>query len=106
MMENRQDKPARIYAIFQTLRDNINQVGCPIEEGFVRKYQSLMIVGKYIGKNLSEFRVPDSEIKPIFTGEVCVDRMSMPTNIDAVLSYFKIITSEKPKRIEFCVSQE
>lgn len=107
MVENKQDKLARAYAMLQALRDNINKVGYPIEEKFVHKYHSVLdSLEKCIGKNLSEFRISDSEIEPMLTGEMCVDRISMLTNIDAVLSYFEIITSEKPKRIGFRASKE
>jgi len=107
MGENKQDELARAYAILSALRDNINKVKYPIEEKFVYKYHSILdSLEKCIGKNLSEFRIPDSEIYLSYGDERCVDRIYMLTNIDAVLSYFEIITSEKPKRIGFRTSQE
>jgi hypothetical protein len=105
--KNSQDELTRAYAMLSALRDNINKVGYPIEEKFVYKYHSVLdSLEKCIGKNLSEFRIPDSEIYPSMSGEMCVDRVYMLTNMDAVLSYFEIITSETPRRIGFRTSQE
>ena len=102
MTKDSQDELARAYAMLKALRDNINKVGYPVEEKFIRKYHSVLdTLEKCVGKDLSEFRIPDSEIYPSLEGEMCVDRIFMLTNIDAVLSYFEIITSEKPKKMGF-----
>jgi len=76
-----------------------------------------------IGIDVSEFRIPDSEVVPRLTAirtltfrngpkagadyskEKYVDRSFILTKLDAILGYFEIITSEKPKRIGFPTSE-
>ena len=107
MTEDNQDTLIRAYAMLTALRDNINKVGYGIEEKFVHKYHSVLDrLENCTGKNLSEFRISDSEMYLSMGDETCVDRLCMLTNLDAVIGYFEIITSEQPKRIGFRTSKE
>ena len=117
MVENKQDKLARAYATLKSLRNNIAEMTV-VEEKYVHEFHTALDKLESIGIDVSEFRIPDSEIAPIVTSirtltfkdspsgvtyskEKYVDKAFILTKLDAILGYFEIITSEKPIRIGF-----
>ena len=113
MATNNQDALARAYAMLSSLRKNIGQMSdYNIEEKYVTEFHSVLDRLEGIGMDVSEFRIPDSLVKPRVTAtwlgggrsysdEKYVERSFTLTKIDAILGYFEIITSEKPKEIGF-----
>jgi hypothetical protein len=120
MTKNSQDELARAYATLSSLRKNISQMTSyrGVEEKYINEFHSVLDRLADIGIDVSEFRIPDSEVTPrvvssnIFTDEKTfseekyVDKAYFLTKMDAILGYFEIITSEKPRRIGFRTSQE
>ncbi len=112
MSKNSQDELVRAYATLSSLRKNTDQIH-DITPIYVNEFHSVLAKLEGIGITVSEFRIPDSEIKPrpssinSLTGEVSytqeryVAKAYFLTKLDAILGYFEIITSEKPKRIGF-----
>jgi hypothetical protein len=117
MTKNNQDELARSYAMLSSFRKNIDQI-YDVTTKYVNEYHNVLTKLEGMGINISEFRIPDSEVTKRVTGgsyitgekwysdEKYVDRAYFLIKLDAVLSYFEIITSEKPKRIGFRTSQE
>lgn len=121
MVENKQDKLARAYATLSSLRKNIGEmVDYLVLERYVQEFHAVLGRIEGIGIDVSEFRIPDPEVKPRITaswlegdvskhsysGENYVDKSFILTKIDAILGYFEILTSEKPKRIGFSTSKD
>lgn len=112
-MVNSQGKLARAYATLSSLRKNIDQEGYNVPEKYVREYNATPDKLDGINIDTSEFRIPDSEVNPritqsyfitsekVYSEEKYVDKPYLLTKLDAILGYFKIITSDKPKRIGF-----
>ena len=112
MSKESQDGIIRAYSILKALRKNIDQIGS-IPEKYVNEYHTVIEkLENSIGITLSEFRIPDSEIQPtpraftpgkgtVYSSEKYVSRAFMLTKMDAILDYFEIITSEKPRSIGF-----
>lgn len=122
MVENKGDAFARAYVTLQSLRKNIEHIG-GVEEKYVREFHAVLDRLEGIGIDVSEFRIPDSELKhrdtaaSMYVGgerispykpseEKYVTRQFILTKLDAILGYFEIITSEKPKRIGFTKPDE
>jgi len=118
MATNKQDALARAYAMLSSLRKNIDQMTALVRETYVREFHAEIAKLEEIGLNVSEFRIPDSEVAPrvttirtltfsdkpagpVYSKEKYVDKSFILTKIDALLGYFEIITSEKPRRIGF-----
>ena len=115
MTKNDQDTLARAYATLSSLRKNIDQMDYNVPEIYVSEFHTVLDSLEGIGKEVSEFRIPDSALKPkpgasmyvegkeIFSskGDICVERSFILTKLDAILGYFEIITSEKPRRIGY-----
>ena len=117
MGENKQDELARAYAMLSSLRKNIGQMSdYSIPETYVREFHTVLDRLTGIGINVSEFRIPDSAVQPKITSrgrggngverisyskEKYVERSFILTKLDAILGYFEIITSEKPRSIGF-----
>ena len=121
MEEKIQDIYARAYATLSSLRNNISEIEGDPTEAFVDEYHSVLDKLEEIGVDLSEFHIPESMVKPKctfssisssgrvenrYTDEKYVDRHFILTKIDAVLGYFKIITSKEPRRIGFHQAEE
>jgi hypothetical protein len=118
MTKNSQDELARAYAMLSSLRKNIEQMTSTIPETYVHEFHKVLDKLEGIGIDVSDFRVPHTEVTPkitslnVITGEKdwsderYVDKPYLLTKIDAILGYFEIITSEKPKRLGFHTSQE
>ena len=117
MTQNSQDAIARVYAMLSSLRKNIDQIGA-VPEKYVREFHTMLDRLEGIGIDVSEFRIPDSEVQPqvtiirfergekSYSKEKYVDRSFILTKLDAILGYFEIITSEKPRRMGFTKSDE
>lgn len=126
MTKNNQDELIRACTTLQSLRENIKEMKNPdIEETFVNEFHNALDkLASSTGKDVSDFRIPDSKIAPIrtdipvtypgeghttggtYSKEKYVDKPYLLTKIDSVLKYLEIITSEKPKRIGFRTSQD
>lgn len=119
MTENSQDELARAYAMLSSLRKNIGEMTAyNVPETYVSEFHSVLDRLGNIGIDVSEFRIPDSEVAPEITSwntlngeatysdEKYVERSFILTKLDAVLSYFEIITSEKPKKMGFSAPQD
>jgi len=117
MTKNDQDILARAYAMLSALRQNISQIkDYRVEEKYVDEFHNVLNKLESVGIETAEFRIPDSLVKPIlraswidgdgtsrdrYSEEKYIERSFILTKIDAVLGYFEIITSEKPRRIGF-----
>jgi len=116
MATNKQDILARAYAMLSSLRKNIDQITSGVTETYVREFHTVLDRLEGIEIDVSEFRIPDSEVQPKITSrgrggngverisyskEKYVEKAYILTKIDAILGYFEIITSEKPRRIGF-----
>ena len=111
-MKNSQDELARAYATLSSLRKNIDKIGS-IPEKYVCEFHAVLDRLEGLGIDIAEFRIPDSEIAPAvrsfnmitrethYSEEKYVDRAFMLTKMDAILGYFEIVTSEKPRKIGF-----
>ena len=119
MAKNQQDELARAYAMLKSLRENIKQMTAnSIPETYVREFHTVLDRLGGLDIDVTEYRVPDSELKhrdttaPMYVAgeritpykpseEKYVDKPFILTQLDAILGYFEIITSEKPRRIGF-----
>jgi hypothetical protein len=114
MTKNSQDELIRAYAMLSSLRKNIEQKSSPIPEKYVHEYHTVLDRLEGMGIDISEFRIPDSEVKSHTvasmyirgnkqwsTEVIGVEKSFILYKIDAILGYFEIISSEKPKRIGF-----
>ena len=115
MATNKQDALARVYATLSSLRKNIDQMTeYSVEEKFVREFHTVLDRLAGIEIDVSEFRIADSLVKPrvmsksykgiSYSEEKYVQRSFILTKLDAILGYFEITLSEKPKRIGFVKS--
>ncbi len=113
---NSQDEILRAYVLLKSLRKNIDQIGS-IPENYVREYHSILVkLENSTGIALLEFRIPDSEINPTITSvgpsgrhyseTKYAPRPFMLTKMDAIISYFEIITSPEPKKMGFHKSED
>ncbi len=122
MVEDKQDALARAFATLSSLRKNIGEMTAyRVLETYVNEYHTVLDRMKDIGIDVSEFRIPDSEVKPddswsyphsrsraggggdqvTYSKEKYVGKSFILMKLDAILGYFGIITSEKPRRIGF-----
>lgn len=122
MAENKGDILARAYARLQSLGKNIAGVqSYHVEEKYVQEYHEVLSKLEVIGIDISDFRIPDSLVKPIITSsstdvygtskhsyseEKYVERTLLLIKIDSVIGYFEIVISEKPKNIGFHTSKD
>jgi len=118
MAENKQDALARAYAKLSSLRQNISQMTDNLVlEMYVNEYHAALDRLAVIRIDVSDFRIPDSVVQPKIIGPIIkqrggveiikyskekyVDKSFILFQLDAILGYFKIITSEKPRKIGF-----
>lgn len=112
MVENKQDALLRAYATLSSLRKNIDQMTAySVPETYVREFNTVLDKLEGIDIDVADFRIPDSEVKPRVTStsyrgktyseEKYVERSLILIKLDAILGYFEIITSEKPRKIGF-----
>jgi hypothetical protein len=105
-----QDILARAFARLQGLRNNVAGLTL-VEEIYVREYHEVLDKLEGIGVDTSDFRVPSSEVKPRITGfsggethyssRKHVPKALLLAKLDAVIAYFQITASDKPKNIGF-----
>ena|SRR3989338_1661033 len=114
-MGQKDDKIIRLYSRLKSLRDNLPQHDI-LHERYVNEYHGILVeLQKVATLDLSEFRIPDGELKRrvisgnYVTGEVkysnereCAKHYFL-AKIDAILGYFEIKFSskEEEKRIGF-----
>ncbi len=116
MAKDNQDILARTLATLSSLRKNIDQMTTHnAPEKYVLEFHTVLDRLESIGIDVAEFRIPDSAVKPRITAswmegaiskesyseEKYVERSFILTKLDAILGYFEIITSEKPRKIGF-----
>lgn len=112
MVENKQDILARAYATLSSLRKNIDRMTTSLApEIYVREFHTVLDRLEGIGIDVSEFHIPESLVKPrvmsvslegtSYSEEKYVDKSFILTKLDAILAYFEIITSEKPRKLGF-----
>ncbi|MFC1966427.1 hypothetical protein ACFLWI_05735 [Chloroflexota bacterium] len=122
MTENKQDALLRAYATLLSLRKNIVEMrNNNIHEKYVQEYHAVLDRLKSLAIDVAEFRISDSEVSPIdvsapivvsldsgnrltpphYSKEKYVDKSFILMKLDAILGYFEIVTSEKPRRIGF-----
>jgi len=119
MTENKQDALARVYATLSSLRKNIGEIKeYSVSERYVREFHAVLDRLEGTGIDVSEFRIPDSELKhhdavaSMYVGgerispykpseEKYVDKSFILIKLDAILGYFEITMSEKPRQIGF-----
>ena len=105
MATNNQDVLARAYIMLSSLRKNIAEgtFRFGVGETYIRVFHNELDRLEAIEIDVSEFRIPDSEVyrrvsASSLEGDTytrkTVDRAFILTKIDAILGYFEIITSE------------
>ena len=118
MVRNDQDTLARAHETLLALQKNIELMTDPnVQEIYVREFHGVLDRLEGIEIDVAEFRIPDSEVQPKidrpitrtanrgdiihYSKEKYVERSFILTKLDAILDYFEIITSEKPRKIGF-----
>jgi len=113
MTKNSQDELARAYAMLSSLRQNIAQMKVNVSETYVREFHTVLDRLEAIGIDVSEFHVPDSAVQPRlipvsypeggagYSREKYVEKSFILTKLDAILGYFEITASKKPRKIGF-----
>ena len=112
MTGENQDGLIRAYARLSALRSNVEKMKeYSVTETYVREFHSVLDKLEMNGLEVSDFRIPDSLVKPRITSsgfdgrsyseEKYADRSFLLLKLDAILGYFEIVTSEKPKTIGF-----
>lgn len=114
MAANNQDELVRALAMLSSLRKNIEKMGLVPEE-YVREYHTVLDRLEKMRIDVAEFRIQPSAMqsKPTavlvskhgnsndYSQEKCIAGPFILTKLNALLGYFEIITSEKPKSIGF-----
>ena len=123
MEKQQQDALVRAYTALSSLRKNIAQIAHSIPEVYVTEFHKVLERLEHIGVEVSEFRVPESLVKPMITSapvanssgvrgratyseERYVDKPFILHKLDSILGYFEFVTSETPKRIGFRKANE
>jgi hypothetical protein len=117
MEEDTQDIFIRAYARLTSLKKNIDQINTGVSETYVNEYHTVLNKLEEVGIEVSEFRIPDSLVKPRVTSSQknystgvshlsysngkYIDKSFLLTKLDAILGYFEIITSKEPRKIGF-----
>jgi len=119
MTSHEQDVFARAYATLTSIRQNISHMGeyNSVGEVFVQEYLATLDKLSGLGFDLAEYRIEDSLVRPrvviasssgtfghsrtSYSDAKYVQKSVLLMKLDAVLSYFEIITGEQPRRIGF-----
>jgi len=107
-----QDVLARAFSMLSALRKNIDQMEHSVLETYVVEYHKVLEKLEGCGLVLDDFRISSSEVKQevtsvymdgtkSYTDEKYIDKPFILTKLDAIIGYFEIITSEKPKKMGF-----
>jgi len=103
----------RAFARLSALRRNIEQIANSlVEEPYVQEFHDILNRLESLGVDVSDFRIPPSRVNPRVTSthmegsksyseKRYVEKPFILTKLDAVLGYFEMITSEKPRKIGF-----
>lgn len=114
-MEGNQDIIIRAYALISSLRKNVDQPSITeynsIKSSYVEEYHNALNLLEEIGINVSDFRIPDSELQPTvvvatsrgakYSKEKYVRKSYFLSKLDAILVYFDLLTSEPKKTMGF-----
>ena len=115
MTKNKQDKLKRAHAMLSSLQNNIAQMGGNVPEKYVHKFHDVLNRLGGIDIDVTEYRVPDSELKhrdtaaSMYVGgeritpykpseEKYVDKPFILTQLDAILGYLDSLISDKPEK--------
>ena len=105
------DKIIRLYTRLKSLKENLPDKTTTIDEKYVWEYHLIINdLEKITTSDLSEFKVPDSEIEPLlssfntltgeknYTKKRFCDKNFLLAKLDAILDYFQIthLSQEKP----------
>ncbi len=116
MTQDNNDVFARAYARLSALRKIIgDMVDYLVLETYVQEFHAVLDKLKAIGIDVAEFRVPNSLVQPriesswydgsgshqSYSEEKYIDKSFILTKLDAILGYFEITMSEKPRKIGF-----
>lgn len=110
MKKDDQDTLARAYVMLQSLRQNVDKLTW-VEEIYANEYQASLDILAGIGIDVAQFRISPSAVQHRVTAswpggqdyskEKYVPKALLLTKLDAVLIYFDITYSEKPRKIGF-----
>ncbi|MFC1949631.1 hypothetical protein ACFLW0_05620 [Chloroflexota bacterium] len=113
MGEKEQDTLARAIVRLSALRNNVTKMSL-VPETYVAEYHKVLDKLVSVKIDVSEFRIPEQEIKPEagpvdylsgrvtkYSSERYVSERFFLIQIDTILGYLKVITSEKPRGIGF-----
>lgn len=115
MAEEKQDVFKRAYEKLSSLQKNISQMTVGITETYVREFHRTLDRLQGIGIDVSEFRIPDSEVQPrvtmshfasggakhSYSKEKYVDKSFILIQLDAILAYLDRITAKKPNKMGY-----
>lgn len=99
MAANNQDELVRAFAMLSSLRKNVAEMN-EVSEMYIQEFYSVLDRLEKTGISVSEFRIPSQTIYFVRARRY-IDKRFLLTKLDALLGYFEIITSEKPRRIGF-----
>ena len=105
--KDKNDVIIRAFSMLQTLRNNVAELKL-VEEKYEREYSYILDSLEEIGIEVTQFRIPSLKIKPRllssnasgnkrYSEEKYVDKHYLLGKIDAILGFFDIITSVKPR---------
>lgn len=111
MEKDTQDTILRAYARLQGLRDNIAELDAlSVEDAYIEEYHAALGMLEEMGIETTDFRVPDSEIKPRVTSRSrehisysdrkYVLKALLLAKLDAILTYFQV-KYDKPRKVGF-----
>lgn len=122
MERNDQDTLNRAYAMLKALQNSVAELQL-VKETYVRDYHTSLDMLEGMGIDVTQFRIPPSELQPRITSarvsypaspspppkysnEKYVTRELLLTKLDATLNYLEITYSQKPRKIGFSPPDE
>jgi|GEM_PF-1685258 len=106
MTDSTEDTRRRALAMLRSLRENVDKITGRVEEKYVTEFHAALDSLEATGIDVSQFRIPDSEVKPIvfgpintlhfpgqrpsrptYSGESYVDKPLLLTKLDAAIMY-------------------
>jgi hypothetical protein len=118
-----QDAIVKAYALISSLRKNIDQPSITengsIDTSYITTYHNALGLLEKQGFSISDFKIPDSEIKPKVMGfftlngsetryskERFVRKSYFLSKLDGILLYFEIQSSEPKKGMGFTLPEK
>lgn len=105
------DEIMRAFALINSIKENIPKDYGVSKHWVIEYHNALDQVEKGTGKNLSEFKVPESSIERVFkpsnlsTGEgtysLSCERSILLQKVDAVLTYLQLLLKPEDRKIGF-----